>query len=117
MPFSIKVDGLSELIRKMDQMPEKAADVAALALYDGAGVVADAVSQAVRGIATEPFQYAAGGRKRKASPEEKAIIESAKKGVAKFRKSISGVQTSVGMQNAGYANLNGKTKPIPHTNP
>ena len=75
MPFSIKVEGLSELIRKMDQMPEKAADVAALALYDGAGVVADAVSQAVRGIATEPFQYAAGGRKRKASPEEKAIIE------------------------------------------
>ena len=113
MPFSIKVDGLSELIRKMDQMPEKAADVAALALYDGAGVVADAVSQAVRGIATEPFQYAAGGRKRKASPEEKAIIENAQKGVAKFRKSISGVQTSVGMQNAGYANLNGKTKPIP----
>ena len=113
MPFSIKVDGLSELIRKMDQMPEKAADVAALALYDGAGVVADAVSQAVRGIATEPFQYAAGGRKRKASPEEKAIIESAKKGVAKFKKSVNGVQTSVGMQNAGYAELNGKTKPIP----
>ena len=113
MPFSIQVDGLSELIRNMDRLPEKAADVAALALYDGAGVVADAVSRAVQGIATEPFRYVTNGQKRKASPEEKAIIENAPKGVAKFKKDLSGVRTSVGMQNAGYANLNGKTKPIP----
>ena len=113
MPFSIQVDGLGELIRNMEKLPEKAADVAALALYDGAGVVADAVSHAVQGIATEPFRYAAGGRKRKASPEEKAIIESAKHGVAKFKKGVNGVQTSVGLQNSGYAQLNGKTKPIP----
>ena len=113
MAYRIQVDGMNELIQKMGKLPEKARDVASLALYEGAGVVADAVSQAVRGIATEPFTYAAGGRKRKASPEEKAILESAKKGVAKFRKSVDGVQTSVGMQNAGYATLNGKTKPIP----
>lgn len=113
MPFTIQVDGLSELIRGMDRLPEKAADVAALALYDGAGVVADAVSQAVQGIATEPFRYVTNGKKRKPSPEEKAIIESAKHGVAKFKKSLDSVQTSVGMQNAGYASLNGKTKPIP----
>ena len=113
MAYRIQVDGMNELIQKMGKLPEKARDVASLALYEGAGVVADAVSQAVRGIATEPFYYAQGGRKRKASPEEKAILESAKKGVAKFRKSVDGVQTSVGMQNAGYATLNGKTKPIP----
>ena len=113
MPFNIRVDGLQDLMRNMNNLPEKATEVAALALYDGAGVVADAVSHAVQGIATEPFQYAKDGTKRKASPEEKAIIQNAKKGVSKFRKNGISVTTSVGMQNAGYAELKGKTKPIP----
>ena len=113
MAFSLEVDGLGELMQKMKQLPEKAVDVAALALYDGAGVVADKVSQATRGIVTEPFKYAAGGKKRKPSPEEKAIIQEAPKGIAKFRKDGISVSTSVGMQNAGYAQLNGVTKPIP----
>lgn len=113
MPFSLQVDGLKELAKKLDKLPEKAADVAALALYDGAGVVADTVSREVQGISTEPFRYAAGGRKRKASPEEKAILQQAPKGVAKFKRNGVTVQTSVGMQNAGYAQLNGKTVPIP----
>ncbi len=113
MAFSFQVTGMEELLRQMDQLPQKAAGVAAEALYEGAGVVADSVSRAVHGIATEPFKYANGGRKRKASPEEKAILINAKKGVAKFRKTGVSVQTSVGMQNSGYAELNGKTKPIP----
>ena len=37
----------------------------------------------------------------------------AQKGVAKFRKTGVEVQTSVGMQNAGYAQLGKKMKPIP----
>ena len=103
MPFSLQVDGLKELAGKLDKLPEKAADVAALALYDGAGVVADAVSRGVQGISTEPFRYAAGGRKRKASPEEKAILQQAPKGVAKFKKNTLNVSTSVGFQNSGYS--------------
>lgn len=113
MPFSIQIDGIDRLIGNIDRLPQKAADVAALALYEGAGVVADAVSKAVDGIATEKFRYAQGGRKRKPSPEEKALIASAKRGVAKFEKSIIEVNTSVGLQNAGYGSLKGKTKPIP----
>lgn len=113
MPFSLEVDGFEKLTQEMQKLPEKAEEVAALALYDGAGVMADAVSRATRGIATEPFKYASGGRKRKPSPEEKAIIESAPKGIGKFRKDGVSVRTSVGMQNAGYADLNGTTKPIP----
>ena len=103
MGFSIKVEGMDELINNMEKLGEKAGKVAAEALYEGAGVVADKVSGAVQGIATEPFKYAAGGRKRKPSPEEKAIITGARHGVAKFRKNGLSVQTSVGFQNAGYA--------------
>ena len=113
MGFSLQVDGLGELMQKMQELPKKAVDVAALALYDGAGVVADKVSGAVNGIATEPFKYATGGRTRKPSPEEKALVAGAKHGVAKFRKNGVSVQTSVGYQNAGYGTINGKTKPIP----
>ena len=113
MAFKIQVTGFEELNRKMGKLPENAAKVAAEALYEGAGVVADKVSSAVQGIATEPFKYAARGKKRKPSPEEKAIVAGAKHGVAKFRKTGVSVQTSVGYQNAGYASLNGKTKPVP----
>ena len=103
MPFSIQVDGLTELLQKMDQLPGKAVKVAAEALYEGAGVVADAVSGAVQGIATEPFKYAKNGHKRLASPEEKAMLTSSRHGVAKFRKGAGNVQTSVGFQRSGYA--------------
>ena len=113
MPFSVQWEGADELLRKMDKLPEKAAKVAAEALYEGAGVMADAVSQAVHGIATEDFRYATGGRKRLPSPEEKAILEGAKHGVAKFRNDGTKIQTSIGFDNSGYADLNGKRKPIP----
>ena len=112
MPFYMEVTGLDELTAKMQKLPDKGADVAALALYEGAAIVADAVSTAVHGIATEKFHYTKFG-KRLPSPEEKAILLGAKRGVAKFNKNHSRVDTSVGMQNAGYGNLNGKTKPIP----
>ena len=113
MPFSVQWDGADELLRKMDKLPEKAAKIAAEALYEGAGVMADAVSQAVKGIATEEFRYATGGRKRMPSPEEKAIVAGAKHGVAKFRNDGTKIQTSIGYQRAGYAMLKGKRKPIP----
>lgn len=112
MPFYMEVKGLDELAAKMQKLPDKGADVAALALYEGAAIVADAVSSAVQGIATEKFHYTKFGT-RLPSPEEKAILMSARKGVAKFKKNHARVDTSVGMQNAGYGNLNGKTKPIP----
>ena len=113
MPFSVQWDGADELLRKMDKLQEKAAKIAAEALYEGAGVMADAVSQAVKGIATEEFRYATGGRKRMPSPEEKEIVMKANAGIAKFNKDGTEVDTSVGYRNSGYAELNGKKKPIP----
>ena len=77
MPFYMEVTGLDELTAKMQKLPDKGADVAALALYEGAAIVADAVSSAVHGIATEEFHYTKFG-KRLPSPEEKAILLGAK---------------------------------------
>lgn len=102
MAWGIHVTGMDQLYDAFDKLPDKARKVAAEALYEGAGVVADAVSKAVQGIATEKFQYAKGGRKRLPSPEEKAILVGSRHGVAKFRKGGVNVQTSVGFDNSGY---------------
>ena len=105
MPFNFNWEGTDELLRKMDKLPEKARDIAAEALYEGAGVTADAVSREIRGISTEKFKYVKGGKKRLPSPEEKQILINGKYGVAKFRKTGLSVQTSVGFQKAGYAKI------------
>ena len=104
--FSFQVEGMQELFEAMKKAGEKSLGIAAQALYEGAGVVADSVSKEVRGISTEPFKYAKGGRKRKASPEEKAAIAGSAHGVAKFRKKLDRVDTTVGFNQSGYANVN-----------
>ena len=86
MAMQFSVSGMDELLRGMDKIPEKAAKVAAEALYEGAGEMADQVGRAVQGIATKPFVKAKGGFKRMASPEEKEILMQARKGIAKFKK-------------------------------
>ena len=102
--FSFQVDGMQELFQKMKKAEDKALGIAARGLYEGAGIVADAVSREVRGISTAPFKYAKDG-KRKPSPEEKAIVANASHGVAKFRKSGIRVDTSVGFNTSGYARI------------
>jgi hypothetical protein len=113
MAFTMNTSGMGELAKRLGELGVKAQEIASLSLYEGAGVMADSVSQAVHGIATEPFRYGTTANRRKPSPEEKAILENARKGVAKFRKSVDRVDTSVGMQNSGYADLKGKTVPVP----
>lgn len=103
MAWSMKTTGMDELVRRMDKIGEQAVGAASQGLYKGAGVVADSVSAAVRGIATEPFKYASDGQKRKPSPEEKAIVANAPHGVAKFKNNGLRIDTSVGFNHAGYA--------------
>ncbi len=105
MAFRVEITGMMELFQKMDKLGEKGKQAASLALFEGARVVADAVSQAVQGIATEPFKYAKNGRKRKPSPEEKAAITGSAHGVSRFRKKLHSVDTSVGFNQSDYADV------------
>ena len=107
MPYYIKTEGMDELIQKLEKAGDRALGVGARALYKGAGVVADAISSGARSIATEPFKYAGGGTKRKPSPEEKAILNAAgAAGIAKFDKNGLSVNTAVGYNLSGYAQVN-----------
>lgn len=108
MPYKVSTEGMEDLSRTLDQLGDAGQGVAARALYEGAGVMADAVSRAVHGIATEPFRYAK-GRKRKPSPEEKAALAGAGAGIAKFKRNGLTVDTSVGFNNAGYVQITPKS--------
>ena len=103
MPYRVSTEGMKELEQMLRDAGNAAQGAASAGLYEGAGVIADAVSKAVHGIAAAPFKYAAGGNKRQPSQEEKAILEAAPKGVAKFKKTGVSVDTSVGFNQAGYA--------------
>ena len=112
MPYQMKVDGMAEISEMLNQLDVMAPSIAAQALYDGAGVMAEELKRSARTIRTAPFKYAREGT-RLPSPEEKAIVEAAEAGIAKFDKSGTEVDTAVGYRNAGYAELNGKVKPVP----
>ncbi len=113
MAYEMKVDGMTEVSEMLDKLGEEAPKVAAQALYEGAGIMADELNKAVDSIKTEPFKYAWGTR-RLPSPEEKEIVKQAAAGIAKFHKEGGAeMDTSVGFRNAGYAELAGKQVPIP----
>lgn len=115
MPITMNRSGLEDLEKSLQQIGDGADRLAAAGLYDGAGIMADAVKTEVKNIRTEKFHYAVfpGATTRLPSPEEKEIVEQAAAGIARFRKTGSEVNTSVGFRNAGYATLNGRTVPIP----
>lgn len=110
--MTISTSGMDELSAMLARLEGKAQDVASGALFDGAGVVADAMKAAVNSIATEEFHYAAGGDKRYASPDEKAALMG-KSGIAKFDKGGDEVNTLIGISGAaGYATVGGKPKAV-----
>ena len=114
MGYELKVDGMAEISETLSKLEERAPAVAAKALYEGAGIMADEVKKSADSIQTAPFKWASSsGETRLPSPEEKEIVQKASAGIAKFDKNGTEVQTSVGFRNAGYAQLKGKTVPIP----
>ena len=112
MAYQMKVDGMVEISELLDKMEKQAPKVASKALYEGAGIMAEEIKQQAQEIKTAPFKYAKDGQ-RLPSPEEKGIVIAAGMGIAKFDKNGTEIDTSVGYRNAGYADLNGKKKPIP----
>ena len=112
MPFVMEIDGMAEVSEMLTKLEEDAPKIAAKALYEGAGIMADEIKKGAESIRTAPFKYAREGT-RFPSPEEKEIVMQAGVSIAKFNKEGAEVDTSVGYRNAGYADLNGKQKPIP----
>lgn len=105
MQYSIDTEGMAEISEMLAKMEQGAEGAAARGLYEGAKVMADTLKQQIEGIRTAPFRYARPGEMRLPSPEEKAILEEAGIGVAKFDKNGTEVETSVGFNQSGYAQV------------
>ena len=112
MAITMQIEGLAQLGEQLSRLGEDAGKVASQGLYEGAGIMAEEIRSGAESIQTAPFHYTVFGT-RLPSPEEKAAVLEAGVGIAKFDRNGSEVNTSVGYRNAGYAQVNGKTKPIP----
>lgn len=111
MPYTMKTEGADDLLTMLQQLGEKAPGIAAKALYDGAGKMADEIEKQAGAVQTAPFHYAV-FLQRDVSPEELAAIKG-KVGIAKFQRDGVNANTSVGYANSGYASVAGKLRPIP----
>ena len=111
MAYELKVDGMAEISELLEKMEQAAPAIAAEALYEGAGTMSAEINAAAAGIKTGPGSTREDARY--ATPEEKAAVLSVGAGIAKFSKSGTEVDTSVGYRNSGYTVIKGKTKPIP----
>lgn len=112
MAMTIQTDGLDDLGKMLAELENQAASVASEGLYEGAGIVADALNRGIESIKTEPFRYAPEGKTRLPSPQEKAALER-KVGIASFRKTGSDVDTLIGISfDDGYTQIAGKKKSV-----
>lgn len=111
MPYTMQTEGADDLLNMLQQLGEKAPGIAAKALYDGAGKMADEIEKQAGAVHTAPFHYAV-FLQRDVSPEELAAIKG-KVGIAKFQRDGVNANTSVGYANSGYTTVAGKVKPIP----
>lgn len=103
MPFRFKSEGVANVMKQIKELEERSYMIASAALYDGAAVMVKEIEASARKIKTAPFKYAKPGETRLPSPEEKEMITSAGAyGIAKFRKNLGAVDTSVGYNGAGY---------------
>ena len=112
MAMKMSTAGIEELGAMLAKLGNRADEVASRSLYEGAGIVANAFKTATSSIATSPFKYAARGKTRLPSPDEKAALKG-KSGIANFRQRGDDVNTIVGISGAaGYANVAGKAKAV-----
>ena len=112
MGYTMKTEGLDDLNKMLSQLGEQAGKVAAVGLYDGAGVMAKEIGNQAKRIKASKFHYGVFVT-REPSNEEKAAVVNAGAGIAKFDKNGGEVNTSVGYSNAGYVEIAGRIKPVP----
>ena len=112
----IKYEGLDIFQRKLDLLAQEATAVAAAAVYDGAGIAANAMRTSVEGLRRVPDVVAINAwRKGEASvlsvSQKIGLIEGL--GIAPMKVTPSSVNTKVGF--GGYNNV--KTKRWPNGQP
>jgi len=108
MAGGMSTNGTEELMTMLNKLGDQAQGIAAQALYEGAGVVADAYAAAAGSIVTTSRRRHNEPGGRLPTKEEKAMLVNSI-GVARFNKDMDSVDTLVGAAE-GYGILRGKRK-------
>ena len=106
MKCETETEGMAEISEMLEEFEERAPAIAAQGLYMGAAEMQKAVLKEMKSVKTAAFKYAKGGEQRLPSPEEKAVLEHAGVGISPFEKNGSEINTSVGFNQDGYADVN-----------
>ena len=105
-----QINGTDELSAMLAKLENEAEPIAAMALYEGAAIVANAFKSAANSIQAAPFKWGTKRRPRLPSLIEKAAVTNI--GIATFHKEGGAeVNTVVGVPE-GYVSINGKAKAV-----
>jgi hypothetical protein len=108
MAGGMSTNGTEELMTMLNKLGDQAQGIAAQALYEGAGVMADAYKAAVASIVTTSFRKHKERGGRLPTKEEKAMLMGST-GISRFNKDVDSVDTLIGVAE-GYGTLKGKQK-------
>ena len=105
-----QINGTDELSNMLAKLGNEAENIASLALYEGAAVVANAMKSGAKSIRAAPFKWGTKVHPRLPSLIEKAAVSNI--GISRFRhEGGAEVNTMVGVPE-GYVNINGKAKAV-----
>lgn len=100
---TIKTEGLDVLAKELQTLSKDIADINSLALYDGAGVVADEMAAALRSLPVRgDKEFATSKWKLYGATESEKEQLIAAFGISTFRRGFGSIETSVGF--TGYVN-------------
>lgn len=115
MALRVECEALNSTMEQFARLSEAAHQIAAVSMYEGAKIMADAIAPELDALITEPFHRANPdkGQTRYPSPREVELVKGARYGISRFQGTGAELETSIGFSNTGYAELGGKQVPIP----
>lgn len=114
MAIKVECEALNITMAQFSKLSDAAHQIAAVSLYEGAKIVADAIAPELDALITEPYHRADTDedKMRYPSPREVNIVKRGY-GITRFEGTGAELRTSIGYANSGYARLGWKDVPIP----
>ena len=109
MAMKMKVKGLDDLITAMHQLDSDTEKILASAMYDGAGMLIEAVKTEIQKLPEDPGYKKTGVERNVVTPDEKKDLL-AHVGIARFAKKNGKISTAIGFD--GYSSH--KTRKYPN---
>ena len=100
---TIKTSGIEIFSKQLETLSKEISNINSMALYDGAGVVADAIGNALKGLPVRGDEEWGSSKWKLYGATESEKQQLAENfGISRFQKGFGSVQTSVGF--TGYVN-------------